>query len=236
MAEAARWPRMLGNWDGAVVEDHQRNMTALWDVQLVFIFWNNPWIEPWRMRKVQKRRAGMFMADQAWALQHFTHGAVKWRQKTHCSVLPRAQSQGQGGTIGKENFVQREEEPIIKADLELEGHWRKTTRQCACCLWGTASVLAWGLGSVGWAWNGCSSTQLPSNSGILYIFQALAQQGFIQCCQEKEWLQPCWSVSSFVVLASLPPNRQQHRTPLHPRPLRTPSTSFDNSKHLPAFY
>lgn len=32
---------MLGNWDGAVVEDHQRNMTALWDVQL-FIFWNNP--------------------------------------------------------------------------------------------------------------------------------------------------------------------------------------------------
>lgn len=33
---------MLGNWDGAVVEDHQRNMTALWDVQLVFVFWNNP--------------------------------------------------------------------------------------------------------------------------------------------------------------------------------------------------
>lgn len=112
----------------------------------------------------------------------------------------------------------------------------KTTRQCACCLWGTASVLAWGLRSVGWAWNGCSSTQPSSNSGILYIFQALAQQGFIQCCQEKEWLQPCWSVSSFIVLASLPPNRQQHRTPLHPRPLRTPSTSFDNSKYLPAFY
>lgn len=49
----------------------------------------------------------------------------------------------------------------------------KTTRECACCLWGTASVLAWGLGSVGWAWNGRSSIQLPSNSGILNIFQAL---------------------------------------------------------------